>query len=418
VTSVVLLLASTVWLARGSKHLITGSSNPDLYSRWRELRYLYNGQNPNDLGEAAAAEYFSRALPEPQGTRFLRAATARYFGQPLPECSRNCRIDPGIGPLYFWEGTYPGWSYFTAAAFVPPTNWQVTCICFAAFDFLALAAVAIWAYRLGRPHSVAGGVFLAASALGMYGNYSALDRGQFSLIVNGLLIGVYFLMERSRPTAAGIAYGMALIKPHISALFAIVFLVRKQWRMLAAAAAYVVVASLCIWALSKTNPMEMLKQSLDAGMLRGNDGGQSSLLSLLIDLDVDRTVATPLVAISGLIATAAIAWLSRSGAMTVLYAAAATIGRLWTYHHGYDNVMLVFLIVALGEALLTRYSNWLAFAFCVVAVSLWSPLHYVPPTYFLAVQIAQIMSWLLGLVVLLASDPRHYRLEGGMAGAR
>jgi hypothetical protein len=335
----------------------------------------------------------------------MRYAAAKY-SRPLPESSRDRRIDPDIGPLYFWEGTYPGWSYFTAAAFVLPTNWQFTRIYFCFVNALALAATAVWAYRLGRPHSVAGGIFLAASALAIFANYRALNRGQYGLIVNGLLIGVYVLMEKHKPTAAGFLYGLAAIKPHSSALLAIVFLVRKQWKLLAVTVGYVAFASLCVWALSKTNPLEMLKQAIDAGMTRGSDGGSSSLLSLLLKLNVHRTVATRVSAVVGLVSTATIAWIWRKATTLSLFAMAATIGRLWTYHHSYDNVMLVFLVVALGEAFLMRYSNSMAFAFFIVGVSLWTPDRFIPGGHSLPVQIAQMISWLVGLAILLASDPR------------
>jgi hypothetical protein len=404
-----LLLLSTTYLVRGFKHLVLDDADLDLFSRWREQRYLYHGQNPNDLGEAAAAEFFHQPDEKIRSQKVFRTLIAKYSGRPMPECSRDRRIDPEIGPLYFWEGTYPGWSYFTAALFVLPTNWQFTRSYFAVLCALALAATSVWAYGFGRRHSEAGGVFLAASTLAMFGNYSALDRGQHGLIVNALLIGVYVLVKRTKPTAAGILYGLAAIKPQMSALFAFVFLVKRQWKLLATTSLYIVLASLCTWSLSKTNPLEMMMQSIDAGMGRGNDGGQASILSLLLELGVDRRMATRLAVASGVIAAAVIVWIWRNGTLPILFAIAATIGRFWTYHHGYDNVMMVFLLVALGGALLTRYSTWLAVAFGVVGVSLWLPYENIPRRYASITQLALTISWLIGFVTLLIWDSKHER---------
>jgi hypothetical protein len=395
--SAVLLLLSTAWLTRGFKHLVVDDFRIDLSSRWREQRYIYKGQNPNDLGAAAGAT---------------------EFGWPLPDCPRDRRIDPDIGPIYHWEGCYPGWSYFTGAAFVLPTNFKITRLYFGFLNVLALAVTSVWAYGIGRPHGAAGGVLLAASVLAVSTNYNTLNMGQYSLIVNGLLVGAYyFLVAKPRPVAAGVLYGLAAIKPHMSALFALVFLVRKQWTLLATTACYMVFASLCIWELSKTDPLEMLTQAVAAGTGRGSNGGSCSLLSVLLKFGVDRAFATRVSTVVGLIAAGWLMWIWRNAPLLTLFAIAATIGRLWTYHHEYDDVMLIFLLVALGQAMFIRNSTWTSFGFFIVGAALWCPVFYIPWRFNFLVQIAEMSSWLAGLVILLAAEPRDCRREGTVDSA-
>jgi Glycosyltransferase family 87 len=409
--SAALLMLGAARIARGYQQLLHGGNEPDLYLRWKEMRYLYKGQNPNDLAEAAAVDFFSRPLPA-DAIKQLRYAAAYYAARKQAECPRDCRIDPDIGPLNYWEGTYPGWSYFNAAPFVLPTSWRVARVYFCFVDGVALAFTTIWVYRLGRSHSRAGGVFLAASMLAMFANYRVLDRGQYGFLVNALLIGTYYFMEKQGPVAAGVLYGLAAIKPQSSALVAVVFLVRRQWKLLAAATVYLVLASVCVWALSKTDPLEMLKQAIDAGSTRANDGGSSSFLSLAIALDVDRRLATRVLAVLGLVATGAIAWMWRDGTSLAMFAIATTVGRLWTYHHSYDNVSLIFLLVALGKAMLMRNSFWTAAGFWVVGASLWTPPRLIPGGgTSLAGQVCQMMSWMAGLTILLAGERAAARSE-------
>ena len=152
---------------------------------------------------------------------------------------------------------------------------------------------------------------------------------------------------------------------------------------LAAATAYVVLASLVTWAVTRTNPIEMIEQmyTLAQGWIDHPDPrineqhpiGISSFSSLMLALHVDRKVATPLAAITGFLLAGVLMWLWRNGRTLTLFAIAATTGRLWSYHHPYDDVTLIFLIVALGELVLTHRSRGTVFAFCLVGLSLWRP---------------------------------------------
>jgi hypothetical protein len=87
------------------------------------------------------------------------------------------------------------------------------------------------------------------------------------------------------------------------------------------------------------------------------------------------------------------------------------MGRLWSYHHNYDDVMLIFLVVALGRLVLARPSPWTVLAFGVVGLSLWIPVRSWHKPYPMALQIAQMTSWLFGLAIVLAHQPRSRGLE-------
>jgi len=381
----VLLLVGAAYLGRGFTFLLLQRySLTDFKHRWGEQRYVYNGQNPYDVVELIAAQHAK---------------------QPPPECSRDNRVDPRIGPLYFRQGGYPPWAFVTGALFVLPAAFPIACNYYAVLNALALVLTFLWAYHMGRSHSRASGLVLGAAALAIFGNYKTLQVGQYGILVNGLLIGLYYLLVRHRRWLAGVAYGMAALKPQISALFAIIFLVRRQWASLLAATAYIGLASLGTWALTKTNPIEMLSQMYDMGQ-KWVDSSYSTFTQVLVELHVDKKIVTPVVAILGLLSTGVLMWLWRNGSMLTLFAIAATIGRLWSYHRNYDDVMLIFLVVALGKTVLARPSLWTVFAFILVGLTLWVPVPSLHKLYPLELQLIQIFGWLFGLAVLLANQPR------------
>jgi uncharacterized membrane protein YczE len=401
VASAALLLLGATYVGYGLRHLVsTQKPATDLHMRWLEQRYVYNGQNPYDV---------------------IKVVRSRLFDLPPPECPRDNRVDPRIGKPYQRAGGYPPWAFPSVAPIVLPTRWPVTTAYFALVNILALTITFIWAYRIGRPHGPAGGVFLGAAAVAVFGNYRSLQVGQYSILVTSLLIGVYWLVQKNKAVAGGIVFGLAALKPQVSAVFGLGFVVRRQWRALAAATAYVVVASIITWVLTKTDPIEMLQQMYALGQSwvdhpnpRVHEQipmGSCSFSSVLLDLHLERTIATPLAAIVGFTLAGVLMWLWRDSSTLTLFAIAATTGRLWSYHRPYDDVMLIFLLVALGKLTLTHRSIGTVLAFCLVGLSLWAwfPIKFPP----LALQIAIMSSWLFGLAVLLAWEPRS-----GQVGAQ
>jgi hypothetical protein len=238
--------------------------------------------------------------------------------------------------------------------------------------------------------------------------------GQYGILINAMLIGVYWLTERRKNVEGGILFGMATLKPQISVPFGLIFLVRKYWKALAAASAYVVVASVFTWVMTRTNPIEMLQQMYalaqnwaehpNPNINEQIPMGSSSFLSVLLRLHVDKKIATPLAAITGMVLAMALTWLWRNSSTLTLFAIAATTGRLWSYHRPYDDVMLIFLIVPLGKLVLAHRSIGTVLPFLLVGISLWTPFKGYYPA--LGLQIVQILIWLLGLATVLAWEPR------------
>jgi hypothetical protein len=127
------------------------------------------------------------------------------------------------------------------------------------------------------------------------------------------------------------------------------------------------------------------------------------LVAPLLQLGLDRKVVTPLLAAIVLVPTVALLWAGRHRPLLDLFAIAAVAGQLWTYHKSYDNVMLVFLLVALGARALRNPADVLAgFSFLLVGASLWLPASITDNAPFL---VFQLVAWIGGLTVLLWRQP-------------
>jgi hypothetical protein len=348
----------------------------DLTHRWRENGYVFNGQNPYDVFRA-------------------------YRGQEVPS-GRDASFHPRYGPTL--TGGYPPWSFFTGLALVLPADWDVTVNYFAFVNLLAVGVTAVWAYRLGRPQGVAAGVFLAAAILAVFSHQTTLRQGQYGIIVNALLIGMFWCLESRKPFSAGLFYGMAVVKPTVSVPFLLVFIARRQYRALAGAAVYGAVACAVVWALTRTNPVEMLRDALheSQGYVAYGDG----LIRILIQTGgMSPRSATLLLMIGGLVVGGVLTHLYRNRSTLTLFAIAALVGRLWTYHERWDNVTLIFLLAPLAQLALTRPSFWTVTGFLAVGLTLCVPAPSGSPTVLLAVTTVQTLIWCTGLGIVLACDP-------------
>jgi hypothetical protein len=167
-------------------------------------------------------------------------------------------------------------------------------------------------------------------------------------------------------------------------------------------AIYVLIADAAIWLLTKTNPIEMTLQMLRAtqGYMQVGYGPMTRLRSA----GLPQSVAVSLTAVTVGAAAAIVTWGWAKSPLLSQYAIAAVAGRLWTYHQLYDNLMLLFLLLALGDLALRmgRKLHWCAFA--AVGISLWAPGRWCD---FAAFQNFQMLTWIIGLAVLLAATPRR-----------
>jgi hypothetical protein len=236
-----------------------------------------------------------------------------------------------------------------------------------------------------------------------------------SIIVTALLAGALVTDRTGHPYLCGILVALSLIKPTISAPFALALLVAGRYRSAVAAAAYGAVATATTWFITSTSPLEMLREMAHTAAAFIHDGTLGLVdVAAALGASPAMVVWLPL-----LIALPGLAMMARvRPSLPMAFAVAAIWARLWTYHKSYDDVMLAFVMIPLGVMAVSATPSRRAIAmFFAMGALAWIPGRALG---FPEVQALQLMVWPLALVVLMAlqrhapstvTAPSHPQLE-------
>ncbi len=341
----------------------------DLLKRWVEHAYFVRGMSPLDV----------------------------YSGASPP--------DPEIGPMH--AGSYPPWSLLTGLIFAPPINQTLLRWYAAALNLAALTAMLTYAYRLGRPYGTGPARLFAAATCAIVANAITLRFGQYGIIVNVLIIGTLLAHASGRPGWGGLLLGIAALKPQTSGLFSLIWLNKRGIPALAVAAAWVLGTALLGAAWLGRSPLTLLRQVYEQAAVW--DGGDNGLLGVFLAWGLPRTPVSLALLVAGLGGSAILLVRHRSDSLLTRTAILCVMGRLWMYHRRYDDMMLVFLLLALAIAAieLGTTTSWIPFG--LVGTTLWLPLResdHTPP-----VVLAKAIVWLGALAWLVRRAPARESSE-------
>ncbi|WP_406700198.1 glycosyltransferase 87 family protein [Singulisphaera sp. Ch08] len=367
---------NALWLPRGSN---------DLRLRYKEQQYILKRTNPNLVYEV------------------LRGYTG----------ATQIEIDPAID-LSAGGGGYPPWAYFTNLFLVPVIPWSMTKIYFALLNGISLGVIAHFAFRVIRPHGRLPAIGMATSVLAMGGNSFALGTAQYGLIVNALIVAMADCNRLDRPVLGGMLYGISLVKPSISAPYLFMLGARRRWVTIGVAGLYVLIASGVIWWMTGSDPFTMLLQMLDSARAGGGTGGSTAYgpVNIALLCEIPESVAMVGTAVTGLGFCFVLTWIFRDSQAFIQLAIASTMGYFWTVHRAYDDVMLVFLLIALGELALRDRRSGSSAMFLLAAILFWAPPSVSENAYF---GYFKVSVWAWGLAYLLARDRT---LRPGPTGSR
>ncbi|MGJ5628764.1 glycosyltransferase 87 family protein [Nostoc sp. CALU 1950] len=365
--STILSLLCLAYFTKGFYHLIfdpTGAK--DLHSRWQEQQYIYRGLYPYDMRKDS-----------PQ-------------------------IIAELGPII--SGGYPPWAFFTGFVVFPPISWELTRWYHAFLNIISLSILGWFAYQIGRPYGKLKAWFTTVACLSISSHTTTLGLGQYGIIINALLIGVFCFLQNRQNIIAGLLLGLALAKPNISALYFFVLIVRKQTRSVLACCLYILVASSVIGGLVKLSPIYMLFSEIQVASYFVQSG--SSGINILMNLGINPAVA---IILSGLLATSIILlvlFCIKNSNLIYLFAIASVIGRLWTYHLIYDNVMLIFLLIAVIKMTWDKPNQSNIVVLSLVLMSLVIPAKIAEFPYAI---ILQSVIWIGSVIYLLIFQKEYQR---------
>jgi hypothetical protein len=333
--TLLLMVLSVAYLAKGFYNLAIAHREgaKDLFERWQEQQYIYRGIYPYDAVEGSAL------------------------------------VDPAIGPVR--SGGYLPWSFLTGVFFITKISWPATRLYHVLLNFIALILLGLFSYRIGAPWGKLKAWFAVAATLAISSNCTNLNVGQYGLIINAFLMGMFWCLCNRKDAWSGLFLGLAMIKPNISAFYFFILPIRKRIDAMTVFFIYLGFSSLAIWGITKLSPIYMIERIFFQSKYfaaKGNSG-----VNFVLKLGIEPSQAILLFGLLGMVGVGIIFYFCRSYSLLTLFAIASLIGRVSTYHRTYDNVMLVFLLLALMKLMFSNPQRWNILMFSLVGVSLWLP---------------------------------------------
>jgi hypothetical protein len=349
----------------------------DLRLRWIEQGMIYRGVNPQEH------TYPAHLLPE------------------------------NVLAQRFVRGSYPPWSYGTSMLLSPPGSWSAIRVYFAAVNMIALTAIASWSYAAARRRCGGRwGALAAAGGLAIFPICVCLSYGQYSIVVLALIAGSLVLLERGQMTAAGLALGLAAVKPQLAGLFFLVpavypFPLAQKLRLFAAAAAYMVVASLGVaWSVNGS-ALDMLRATASESA-KFFHLSTNPLIVWAADSFGFSTGSKLLAVFVAAICAATLCVIRRQRDLLAAFSVCAILAFYWSYSRHYDLVLLTFPLVWLLTCWRTRRSAAAGAALAATLILLLAPIR-ISMARLPAVQLAfaAAAAAALATLVVMATSAAH-----------
>ncbi|MGK7892403.1 MAG: glycosyltransferase family 87 protein [Microcystaceae cyanobacterium] len=304
----------------------------DLLERWKEQQYIYQGIYPYRMDASD--------------------------------------IDTNLGRIR--SGGYPPWAFFTGFFIFPPLSWPLLRFYHVFLNLISLGILSIFSYQLGIKFGQTPAYFFVVSTLALGSHCTTLNNGQYGIIINALLIGLYWLIENKKNYLSGVLMGMAMAKPSISAPYILSLIVRRNIRSLATMITYIILGTFTIAWVTSREVTWVLERFIRQIKYVADDG--SSGINILIRLGINPNITLILLSVIALAISFFIIQKLQHLSLLTLFAAASVIGRVFTYHRSYDDVMLVFLWLALLYLIFSRLYHWDIIITGLVGLTLWIPL--------------------------------------------
>ncbi len=359
---------SLLFVGRGIYLLGLSPTKPnDLALRWREQQYIKKGDNPYDISD--------HLYKKKHG---------------LQDSDKPVEIDENLGGTSIASG-YPPWAFFWSNLFIPPIDWAYSRIWFFLTNIAALGVIAVYAWRAVGRSNAFHKLLAATTALSVNAIGTTLGNGQWGVVLCGLLILFLSFSSSDRKFPPAILYAIALLKPTFSFTHVTVMFARKQWVMFLVSGILTATASALIGWHTGTNPVSMVLQMLEQ-TARWHDVSYS-IPDALVSLGLPRSATM----LSCLGAAVAISWfLVRINPSDNIFglAVCGTVARVFSYHQLYDNVMIIFLVIAVVRSFLNQPGLTGVIFLSGTLLSVWIPGRF---TNLLPVQIFQIAIWIAAL---------------------
>lgn len=235
-----------------------------------------------------------------------------------------------------------------------------------------VGVIAWWASRvIDAPRDVK--LLVAGMALANLGYSQTIINGNYGIIVVAAL-ALAWTVRVEHPVLAGVALGVALVKPTLSVPFVLLYLAERRLMTVATSAVYLTASAALASALSGDSVPTLVAQTFE-GAARFAQGGYGIRQALKAE-GVGEIPALALNALPFLLPFGFVLWRgyrTRAQCGLPMLALAAVVARLFTYHNSIDNVILSFLIVALASQAWTEQDTTAVVVTAAIALSVLIP---------------------------------------------
>ncbi len=370
---------AAIFTGRGIFLLGFSNEKPnDLALRWREQHYISKGQNPYDISE----HLYQKDIGEQPSEKVVI-------------------LDSKLGGTPIASG-YPPWAFFWSNVFIPPLEWAVTRTWFFIANLAALGLIGGFAWKNTPESKLSHRLFMVSCALSANSVGTTLGNGQWGLILCALLVLIPLQLDKGKWWAPALYYAFTLLKPTFSFTHVVMMWRRKAWPAFLLAGTLTAVVTMVISWQVKTNPLMMISQMLEQ-TARWDDISYS-IADAIVALGIHRGA----VMLGCMTLAVALSWAMLRGirADAILeLAVCGTLARVFTYHQLYDNVLIIFLVLASAQLFLKK-GRWNDLTILgLLLVSVWLPGRF---TGLVPVQVFQISIWTASLYWLV----HQHRQEG------
>ncbi len=287
-------------------------------------------------------------LPLPEGRAMSWDLRARHEELRLLEQGHYPRSD-----ILFAEGVTP-----SANTVYPPNafpwlwllspfgDFRWSQLWHGAWSLASLALVLRFAWGIGAATSRVAGLACVSGVLAVAANFFTFKAGQYGLVELALMLGATLTLYRGRSRLSGLLFGISLFKPTNAVMMAAMFLCERRYAGLAIAAIVVMASAAAVSMWSGHSPIELLTRTYPPGGARFTGQGYSlvTLISALGIAPRTASIACAAVGFAGLFY--ALRFVDGARDPLLVLALVGFVMRISMYHRGYDDLLLVFLLLA------------------------------------------------------------------------
>jgi hypothetical protein len=239
-----------------------------------------------------------------------------------------------------------------------------------ALHFISLALCAFLVAKKTKNSDKKMIIMLLLASLADFSFMYSLHFGNCGGVVALLTVCAILLVD-DKPITAGIIMGIAMMKPQISAIFCLIWLIEKKIKPLITSAVVVIAGWAAASLLTHTGPVMLLKEMLGAST--ASDNQYLGLISPLRFLGINSTLILAANVVIGAAYTILMySWLKKRNliqkSVFIKYMPASIASCFWIYKNGTDYLMLIAAVFALLE-IIDMYKTPKQFLLALVCVA-------------------------------------------------